>query len=205
MCNIDSLFDKLSISCEESVRKEAIKEARGIKSICVFLMPETPEHGRDIWEACARILSERTDDELLLSNITKGLIKWVSDMSLPGADIIEERLRKIDPESLVDTFTEAFESEILMGNKRRSGFLAEFAKDDARLFSLLTEEHKNLVMGLLTSPEKDHRETLIKLIDEREGYVYEKARLDMENYISKVGDNLDDAQRAFLRSLVQGE
>jgi hypothetical protein len=204
MCNIDSLFDRLSIRSDENIREEAIKEARDIKSICVFLMPETPEHGRDIWESCARILAERTDEELLAPNIAKGLIDWISDMSFPGADIIEERLRKLSPESIVSPYTEALEAAILKGEKRKSGFLAEFAKDDARLFSLLDEEHKNLVMGLLTSPEKDHRETLIKLINEREGYIFEKARLDMENYISKVGDNLDDAQRAFLRSLVQG-
>ena len=203
MCNIDSLFDRLSARSDENVRNEAIRQACGIKSICVFLMPETPDHGKDIWDACAKILAARTDEELLAANITHGLMDWVSDMSFPGSDIIEERLRKIAPESLVNTYTEAFEAAILKGEKRRSGFLAEFAKDDARLFTLLSEEHKELVMGLLTSPEKDHRETLIKLINEREGYIFEKARLDMENYIRKVGDNLDDAQREFLRSLVR--
>ncbi|MBQ7821341.1 MAG: DUF5071 domain-containing protein [Clostridia bacterium] len=198
MCNIDELFAMLSWNNTEEIQQKGIESAREVKSLCVFFRPNR----KDIWENCAKVLCERSDDEL--RPYIKNMLEWLEDINDPGATLIEERLHKFPAEKILEHYTHALEKAILTDDNMWTGCLAEFAKDDSVLFDNLSNDHRQLVMDILTSPEKDHREKLIKIIKDREAQSNEKAKRDMENYISKVGDNLNDEQRAFLRRLVQG-
>lgn len=205
MYGIDEIYDMLSRSNSEKIQAEGIKIAGQVKSLNVFMRPVTQEHGKDIWENCAKVLCEKSDEMLRSGNNLNQLFEWLKDMNLPGAALIEERLHKINGKDKVSVFISSLETAVLIGDSRWAAFLAEFAKDDLGLFELLPDGYQQLVMNILTEPENDHREYLINLQKENTVKSNEKAKRDMENYIEKVGDSLSEEQKKFLRSLVQGE
>jgi len=65
--------------------------AREVKSISVFIQPCDRFNGKNVWDNCAIILSERSDDELYYCMFE--LLSWVRDMNWPGAECILRRLK----------------------------------------------------------------------------------------------------------------
>ena len=205
MYGIDEIYDMLSLNKSDEAQAQGIKIAGQVKSLNVFMRPVTQEHGKDIWENCAKVLCEKNNEMLSSGNNLNQLFEWLKDMNLPGAALIEERLHKINGKDKVSVFISSFETAVLTGDSRWAAFLAEFAKDDLELFELLPSGYSQLVMNILTEPANDHRGYLINLQKENAEKSNENAKRDMENYIEKVGDTLTDEQRQFLRNLVQGE
>lgn len=64
--------------------------ARKVRYLHPFLLPIVPGHSKSVWDPCARVLAERTDDEL--APYLHQLFEWLQDMNWPGADIIRDRL-----------------------------------------------------------------------------------------------------------------
>lgn len=87
---IDELFDMLSWNSDEETQKKGIELAKNVKCISVFLQPSGPEHSKDVWENCAKILASYPDEVLIYH--TEGLLEWLADMNWPGAYIIFDRL-----------------------------------------------------------------------------------------------------------------
>ena len=76
---------------------QGILLAREIKCINVFLQPGFP-YGKSVWNNCAKILSERTNEEL--SPYLIDLMEWLQDMNWPGAFCILDRLKRMITEPL---------------------------------------------------------------------------------------------------------
>ena len=88
--DIDQIFDLLSWKQSESIQAEGVALARTIKNLQSFILPISFEHGKDIWDNCAVILSEK-EDGLLFPYIDR-LMDWFRDPNWPGSETIWNRL-----------------------------------------------------------------------------------------------------------------
>ena len=73
-------------------QEKGIKMAKNIENINVFLRPCSKNYNKNVWDNCAKILSERTDEEL--SPYLIELFEWLQDLNWPGAFCILDRLQK---------------------------------------------------------------------------------------------------------------
>lgn len=100
MYNIDDIMDMLDWNQNKEEQEKGLKLAKSIKSINVFIQPLDFKHNKNVWENCAKVLSERSDEELKPYIIS--LLEWLQDMNWPGAFIIFERLKNYkDKENFV--------------------------------------------------------------------------------------------------------
>ena len=83
---MDMLDWNLSFEIQENGRKMA----KEIKNIKPFLQPLTSRHNKNVWENCALIITDRSDDELKTYLVE--LLEWLQDMNWPGAFYILNRL-----------------------------------------------------------------------------------------------------------------
>ncbi len=99
MVNIDYIMEL--IDWNNSIEEQAlgIRLARDVKCINAFLQPGSP-YGKNVWDNCAKILSERTNEELAPYLIE--LMEWLQDMNWPGAFCILDRLKKMTGDSLFE-------------------------------------------------------------------------------------------------------
>lgn len=87
---IDELFERLSWGSPLEVQQAAIEEARSIQNLWMFVLPG---YRKDVWENCARILAEHSDEEL--EPYLDGMFEWLQDMNWPGAFIIFDRMKRL--------------------------------------------------------------------------------------------------------------
>ena len=97
MIDIDYVMNLLDWNNSIEKQAEGIKLAHNIKCINIFLQPGYP-YGKRVWENCAKILSERTNEEL--SPYLLQLMTWLQDMNWPGAFCILDRLEKMVDEEM---------------------------------------------------------------------------------------------------------
>ena len=90
MYNIDEIMDMLDWNNSLEVQEKGLRLARGVKSINVFLQPLDKNHNKNVWDNCAKILSDKTDQELTPYLIP--LLGWLQDLNWPGALCILERI-----------------------------------------------------------------------------------------------------------------
>ena len=88
------LFARLSWGNPEEVQKSAIEEARSIKNLRLFIQPMIHPNPKAVWENCAKILVQKTDDEL--EPYLPQIFEWLQDLNWPGAVIIHNRLLDMD-------------------------------------------------------------------------------------------------------------
>ncbi|MDO4649970.1 MAG: DUF5071 domain-containing protein [Eubacteriales bacterium] len=91
MTDIDTIMGMLSCDREESVQEEGRKLAKNIESIGAFTQPRSIHFNENVWDNCALILSERTDQELI--RYSEELLMWIQDLKWPGARCIFNRLK----------------------------------------------------------------------------------------------------------------
>ncbi|MBQ7161756.1 MAG: DUF5071 domain-containing protein [Clostridia bacterium] len=101
--SIDTLFEYLSRKNSEDVQKLGISIARKIKNLSVLIMPI---EDKSIWENCAKILCEKSDEELELYFFD--LFEWLKDMNWPGAYQIYDRLLCVEKEDFLYIFETVF-------------------------------------------------------------------------------------------------
>lgn len=109
MINIDEIYDLFmwddSYTPEEysSREQQGIELARNAKYLFPFLQPILPQKSKSIWGSCAKVIAERTDDEL--KPYLPALFEWLQDLNWPGSDIVFNRLVKM-PTELTDDMLE---------------------------------------------------------------------------------------------------
>lgn len=91
MINIDYIMGLIDWNNSIEMQKSGIMLAKEVKCINVFLQPGKP-YGKNVWDNCAIILSDRTDEELEPYLIA--LLEWLQDMNWPGAYCIFNRIQK---------------------------------------------------------------------------------------------------------------
>ena len=99
LMEIYDILDMLDWNKPLPVQQKGIMLAANIKDIHYFMQPLTLRHGKNVWDNCALIVTQRTDDELrpFLCN----LFEWLQDMNWPGADRIYDRLIRISHPDLI--------------------------------------------------------------------------------------------------------
>lgn len=92
MVDIDYIMSLIDWNNCEQEQKEGIRLAQNVNCINAFLRPHDRIYNKNVWDNCAKILSERSDEELEAYLIE--LLEWLQDMNWPGAFCIRDRLQK---------------------------------------------------------------------------------------------------------------
>ena len=90
MNNIDTILYLIDWNRSEQEQQQGINMAREVKCIKAFFQPYVPGNCKRIWHNCAQIIIERSDEELI--PYTDDLLIWISDLNVPGAELVLNRL-----------------------------------------------------------------------------------------------------------------
>ncbi len=130
MYSIDEIMDMLDWNNPEEIQAKGRKLAKHIRCINVFLQPGHEGHKKNVWDNCALILSERSDEEL--KPYMPELCRWLLDMNWPGAFCIWDRLLKFEDK---DWLLRSLERRIscAIATKEPECSLLEFKEEYLRL------------------------------------------------------------------------
>lgn len=143
---IDELFDMLSWNSDEETQKKGRGLAKDVKSVSVFLQPCGPEHSKDVWENCARILFDYPDE--ILKHCMMGLLTWLEDMNWPGAEIILQRLLKFQEAEYISVFiVHCVKEALACDNQSWLGNLAALM-DNIKIRNCLPTDVYNVLSGI---------------------------------------------------------
>ena len=92
MIDIIEVMNMLDWHMPPEIQAQGISLARNIETITPFMQPMTKEHNKNVWENCAKIISEKSDEKLRPYLVE--LLEWLQDMNWPGAFCILDRLQK---------------------------------------------------------------------------------------------------------------
>ena len=130
MINITEIMDMLDWNMPPEIQSKGISLAKNIETILPFIQPLTPKHNKNVWENCAVIIAEKSDEKLNPYLIE--LLEWLQDMNWPGAFCILERLQKISDNNSIlnainvcikrakDCGNDVWESNLYMLLKKRA-------------------------------------------------------------------------------------
>lgn len=90
MVDIDYIMELLDWNNTQEKQLFGVELAQNVKCISAFLQPAIP-YGKRVWDNCAKILANRTDDELY--PYLHELFEWLQDLNWPGAICILNRIR----------------------------------------------------------------------------------------------------------------
>ena len=96
---IDRIFDMLSWESSRDEQEHGIELARHIENISVLIMPI---ESKTVWENCAKVLAEKSDEKLRIYYID--LMKWLKDLNWPGAYVIYDRLTRVGGKSFTGAY-----------------------------------------------------------------------------------------------------
>ena len=134
--DIDTLFEMLDERKPIEVQEEAIREARKIKSLSVFMQPIEYKLS---WKNCAKVICEKTDEEL--NSYTYEMLEWLQDLNWPGAFLIMERLEKMDPQLLLDVTIYEVKQALLLKDNEWLIYMSYLLKNK-KFYDALSEEKK---------------------------------------------------------------
>ena len=99
MVDITEIMDMLDWHMPTEIQTEGIYLARNIGTIIPFIQPLTSKHNKNVWENCAVIISERSDEEI--KPHLPEVLEWLQDMNWPGAFCIMNRLKNYSDENSI--------------------------------------------------------------------------------------------------------
>lgn len=134
--DIDTLFEMMDEGQPVEVQEEALREARKIKSLSVFMQPIEYKLS---WKNCAKVVCEKTDEEL--NSYTYEMLEWLQDLNWPGAFLIMERLEKMDPQLLLNAAIYAVKQALLLKDNEWLGWMSYLLKNK-KFYDALSEEKK---------------------------------------------------------------
>ncbi len=105
MNRVEHILNLIDWNNSRAEQAEGIELAKEVKDISAFLQPCSREHNKNVWDNCAVILSERSDEEL--APYLTGLLEWLQDLNWPGALCILDRMKRYADK---DAFDSAFHS-----------------------------------------------------------------------------------------------
>ena len=91
-CNIDRIMYLISWYRSESEQQEGLSMARMVSCLKAFCQPGCRDYSKDVWDNCAVILCEHSDEEL--EPYISDMLLWLEDLNWPGALLIQERLTR---------------------------------------------------------------------------------------------------------------
>lgn len=125
---VEYIFNKIDWSMPCETQSEGIFLARNVETILPFIQPLTPKYNKNVWENCAVIIAEKSDETL--SPHLVELIEWLQDMNWPGAFCILERLQKYsDNNAIRSTINICIEKAKVSNDKVWEGNLCLLLQD----------------------------------------------------------------------------
>lgn len=92
MVYITEILDMLDWHMPSEIQTKGISLAKNAGTIIPFIQPLTPKHNKNVWENCAVIIAEKSDEDL--KPYLGELLEWLQDMNWPGAFCILNRMQK---------------------------------------------------------------------------------------------------------------
>ena len=134
--DIDTLYEMLDENQPIEVQEDAIREARKIKSLSVFMQPVEYKLS---WKNCAKVICEKTDKEL--NSYKYEMLEWLQDLNWPGAFLIMERLEKMNPQLLLNATIYAVKQALLLKDNEWLTYMSYLLKNK-KFYDALSEEKK---------------------------------------------------------------
>ena len=101
MVDIDYIMQLLDWNRSLEEQTKGLELARNVRFFNVFLQLRDNEFNKNVWDNCAVVLSEKSDDEL--KPYLLELFTWLQDMTWPGANQVLERLKRFDNSNVYHT------------------------------------------------------------------------------------------------------
>lgn len=103
--DINNLFSMIDCNNTPEIQNKGIEIAKKVTDISPLILPVSPKYNKNVWENCAKIIANRSDEFLVpyLSDI----LEWLQDLNWPGAFVIVERLKKFNSKLLALPYTKA--------------------------------------------------------------------------------------------------
>lgn len=114
MVDILEILDMIDWSMPAETQSRGISLASKFENIVPFIQPLTPKHNKNVWENCAVIISQKSDEEIKPYLVE--LLEWLQDTNWPGALCILDRLCKYSDNN---TIFEAINTCIEKAQKNR--------------------------------------------------------------------------------------
>lgn len=92
--NINEIYKMLDWNNDAIIQKKGIETVKGITNLELFLQPTTEKYNKNIWENCAKIIYNCTDE--VIQPYLRQMIEWLKDLNWPGSLIIADRLNKYE-------------------------------------------------------------------------------------------------------------
>ena len=88
---IEYVFNLINCQMSFEAQSQGRILAKNVRTIIPFIQPLTPDYNKNVWENCAIIISEESDEKLKPHLVE--LLEWLQDMNWPGAFCILNRLQ----------------------------------------------------------------------------------------------------------------
>ena len=99
MNNIDTIMYLIDWSRSSAEQQEGIRMARDVKCLKAFFQPSGPGYCKSVWDNCAKIVCERSDEELV--PYTSDMLAWLEDLNWPGTMCVVQRLKQFNDVSIL--------------------------------------------------------------------------------------------------------
>lgn len=103
--HIDHIMALIDWNRNTDGQAAGIKMAEDVENFNVFLQPCNANYSKNVWDNCAKILSKRTDEELI--PYLSDLFEWMRDLNWPVTLCILDRLREYRDHASFDHALEA--------------------------------------------------------------------------------------------------
>lgn len=140
--NIDEIMDMLDWNNNIDIQKKGIKLGGKIRCINVFLQPRHSGHGKNVWENCAKILYQKSDEEL--SGYILDLFEWLQDANWPGFFVIYDRLKKMQSDLILSNYIYVVKVAQKTKNKNWLDYLAGLI-ENSQIYEGLSSKYKILM------------------------------------------------------------
>lgn len=102
MYKIDDIMNMLDCNNNIEIQEKGIDLAKEVKCIKVFIFPKHEGCYKNVWENCAKILSNKSDE--IIYPYIRDMLEWIKDDNIPGATIILERLKKMSAPKWISNY-----------------------------------------------------------------------------------------------------
>lgn len=134
--DINKIFEMLSWNSPEDVQREGIEQAKNIKYISVLFQPV---EDKSVWENCAKVICQKTDQELRHYLIL--MFEWLQDMNWPGFFIIYDRIKVMKPDFIISTYVYIIKEACNLKDENWLDYLAGLIENE-ELYELLPQEYQ---------------------------------------------------------------
>ena len=147
MVDIDEIMYLIDWKRSDIEQRRGVAMAREVSCITAFFLPVGPGYSKSVWENCAIIIAERSDEELE-PHIDKMLF-WLEDMNWPGSERIQMRLIQVKK---IDTLRMCLETLVpVLHSLHKEAWLRSLAEllQNKELDASLNDDVRHILSSLL--------------------------------------------------------